>query len=229
MLSVMCAMIDIDSNVNIDKYVVSDIDKHVVALWLHVKDNGLEGLPDVDAYTQGEYGECKELADSDSSTASALVAYYGFAGTRDGIRFNGWHRNKAERHAKVRRFRVGLLHLQKYLQHDKVSILGAQDVLTMPLPTTPTLVYVDPPYYNNNYDRNPHFKVWKENDTMRDRFWLHMKALAHAGNVVAVSEYTCNVPSSGFVSVWSHANPKKGARARRGPRRGEQLFVYDCN
>ena len=120
MLSVMCAMID--SNVNIDKYVVSDIDKHVVALWLHVKDNGLEGLPDVDAYTQGEYGECKKLADDSDSTASALVAYYGFAGTRDGIRFNAWHRNKAERHAKVRRFRVGLLHLQKYLQHDKVNI-----------------------------------------------------------------------------------------------------------
>ena len=115
--------------------------------------------------------------------------------------------------------------LRKYLLHEKVSIVAPTDVLDLPMSSTPTLYYVDPPYYYNNYDRNPHFKAWKESDMVRGRFWQQMKILADAGNIVAVSEYTCDVPGCGFVPVWTHANPKKGKRVKRGDRRDEQLYV----
>ena len=117
------------------------------------------------------------------------------------------------------------MYLRKYLLHEKVSIIAPTDVLAMPVPSTPTLYYVDPPYYFNNYDRNPYFKAWKEDDTVRDRFWMQMKTLADADSIVAVSEYTCDVPGCGFVPVWTHANPKKGKRVKRGDRRDEQLYV----
>jgi hypothetical protein len=79
---------------------------------------------------------------------SAITAYYGFAASRDGIRFNGWHQNKGERWEKIRRFRSRLLYLQKHLQNDKVEIVdGPQNVLLMDSPDRLALLYVDPPYY----------------------------------------------------------------------------------
>ena len=123
---------------------------------MHVKERGLEDLPDTDSFCEQQYEACKLIAGSDSNNSNsnsssingngnALVAYCGFAATRDGIRFNGWHKNPTERANKLRRFQAGLVYLRKYLLHEKVCIIAPQDVLAMPVPSTPTLYYIDPP------------------------------------------------------------------------------------
>ena len=182
MLAVLCKMVDTCAD-RLDAFIVADIDPHLVALWQHVRDHGLTDLPDVADFTKDEYVRCAKVAKDINSTGRAKVAYYGFAATRDGIRFNNWEKSTEQRAEKVRRFRTGLMYLRKYLLHKKVTIIPySQNVFCMPVPTTPTLFYVDPPYYYNNFDRNPYFKSWKENEMIKQMFWMRLRALSDAGN-----------------------------------------------
>ena len=239
-LSVLCKIVDMHHE-RFDRFFISDIDPHLIALWIHVRDWGLAGLPSFQDFTKTEYNRyCKMSKDNTNEKGNALCGYFGFASCWNHIRFNNWNGDMGDRFDKIHRFRKALLYVRPYLRNPKVVILEkpiditstACNVPAIPADTTAStrrhfIMYVDPPYFRNDYDGNPFFKCWKGNKSMQSRFWSNMERFAREGHQVAVSEYHKPESCSRFESVWQKANRKTSQRIKRGARMDEKLFVSD--
>jgi site-specific DNA-adenine methylase len=227
-LSVMCEFLAATS-MSFDTFTASDKNPDLVTLLEHAKAQGAEGLPTYEECTEAAYLRHAEESRDPARVGSAVRGFYGFAcsNSREVIYFNGWNDRELAsdryntREARVTLFRVGLENLHRRIGGVELQLA---DVFDRPTPKN-TLVYADPPYYHNNYDRNPDFKEWSRNDAMREKFWALMQEWSREehNNVVVVSEY--EAVGGGWTCVAELPNPKT-TETRRG-RRNEKLFMWD--
>jgi site-specific DNA-adenine methylase len=145
----------------VDQWFASDINPDLVALLQNCIATGSRSFPELDAFTEARYKEHDESSKDPLRDGNAERAYFGLATTYANIWFNRWNAGmtsaSGDRPYKLANFRKGLDNLHTGFR-DTGIVVECKDLLNQPTPVN-TIVYVDPPYKANTFDKNPHFKL----------------------------------------------------------------------
>ena len=161
MVNVLHTLVSDNKLPSIENWLAHDINPDVVALLEAGIATGSESFPTLDAFTEAKYEEHAAGSKGVDREGSAERAYYGLATTWTNVWFNGWNSDMTTdapggRPYKLANFRKGLDNLCAGLKNTGV-VAKCVDLFDRDTPKN-TIVYVDPPYKNNTFDKNPYFK-----------------------------------------------------------------------
>ena len=160
MVNIMHTLVAKGSLSCVDQWLASDINPDVVALLQEGIATGSSSFPDLDAFTEARYNEHDAGSKIPIREGNAERAYFGLATTYSNIWFNGWNAGittaSGGRPYKLANFRKGLDNLHTGFKDTCVGV-ECKDLFNQETPVN-TIVYVDPPYRSNTFDKNPYFK-----------------------------------------------------------------------
>ena len=160
MLNIMHTLVTNDS-LSVSQWLASDINPDVVALLQEGIATGSSSFPDLDAFTEVRYEEHDASSKDTTREGNAERAFFGLATTWSNIWFNGWNSDittdaPGGRPYKLANFRKGLDNLCTGFKDTGVDV-ECKNLFDRETPTN-TIVYADPPYRSNTFDKNPYFK-----------------------------------------------------------------------
>lgn len=195
-----------------NKKIGYDINKFLIALLIHVKENG--NLPE--AISFDEYKRVRESLKTKQVDDDWYVGCVGFLASYNGRWFDGGYAKAGYEKTK------GGLRYRDYYQEAKANLLKQRDFLLdvefltidyKSLKPTGSVIYCDPPYKGTkNYGINPSF------DT--DEFWETVRKWSEHNTVIVSEE---NAPPD-FDCIWDKS-VSRTIKATEKSKSTEKLFV----
>ena len=196
-----------------------EINQYVWELWLHLKFNGLENIPQ--EVSEEMYNDVKrDYINKGGKYPGYIIGYVGVCCSYGGGWFNGYARyNPKKKEDHIAEAYNGLKKQLENFKHLESTVFYNESYETFNPHNNKMVIYCDPPYANTKK---------YESDFDHEKFWDWVRMMSQRDGVyVYVSEY--EAPDD-FKCVWEKKKKDGMGTTKTGKKQDEKverLFVYN--